>query len=174
MLKICIVIMRKFVNLSNYGNIGCEPIRNLLSNTIRRNKMKMSNIITIAIITISVSLLTGCEDGLKKDLTDCQLTNTSLQGEIEGQKEVIAKTAVTVQNSVSMISEIVLENEKLRREVLKLRKALEQKPKPQSKKTALTPEQLEKRKQDGLKRIFELQRQSAERMKKAAAEKNKK
>jgi hypothetical protein len=139
--------------------------------------MKMSNIITIAIITISATLLNGCEDGLQKELTDCQLTNTKLQSDIEAQQMAIAKRDTTVQNSVNMISDIMIENEKLRREVLKLRKSIEAKPKPQSKKSTLTPEQKEKNKQDGLRKLFELRRKSAEKMKneaEAKAEANKK
>jgi formylmethanofuran dehydrogenase subunit E len=131
--------------------------------------MKMSNIVTIAIITISATLLTGCEDGLQKELTDCQLTNTKLQSDMETQQMAIAKRDTSMMNSVKMISEIMIENEKLRHEILKLRKSVEAKPK--RKKSTLT----EKEKQDGLRELFELQRISAEKMKKEAeAEANKK
>jgi hypothetical protein len=131
--------------------------------------MKMSNIVTIAIITISATLLTGCEDGLQKELTDCQLTNTKLQSDIETQKMAIAKRDTSMMNSVKMISEIMMENEKLRREIIGLRKSVEAKPKRQRKKSTLT----EKEKQDGLRELFELQRISAAKMKKEAEEKAK-
>jgi hypothetical protein len=129
--------------------------------------MNLTKIATIAIITISATLLTGCEDGLQKELTDCQLTNTKLQSDIEAKQMVIAKRDTSVKKSVDMISEIVMENEKLKREITALKKTLMSMstpmPKTQTKKPKQTPEE-RARIQKGLQELFKLQKESAEKM----------
>lgn len=118
----------------------------------------------MAIIAISAILLTGCQD---EQLSQCRLENEELQKTIEAQKLELRKTGGAVMNSSQMVSFFVAENEKLMNEIKALKAAQQATPKPQTQKPAQTPEQKEKIRK-GLEQLFELQRESAEKMKKEA------
>ncbi len=126
--------------------------------------MKLTKIMAMTIIAITAILLTGCQE---KQLKQCQLENTELQAKVETYKQALDKKEAAVQKSVKIITEILMENGELRRDIAALRKAQETQPKPKSqiKKPAQTPEQKAEL-QKGLQRLFQLQRESVEKMKK--------
>lgn len=130
--------------------------------------MILSRIAAITIITITATLLTGCQDAQitseqDAQLAQCQQENVDLTQKIEQQKQALSKSEMMILNSVKMTSEILIENEELRKQNIELTKAL----KNLKKAKAQTPEEKAKI-QKGLQQLFELQRKSAEKMKKDA------
>jgi len=126
--------------------------------------MKLTKITSAAIIVITAMLLTGCQN---EQLANCQQENTELQAQVEVQKETITKKEAIEKNSLTMITLILNENTKLRSQIVELRKALQSKPGPKTptKKPELTPEQKAEM-QKALQKLFKLQQESAEKMKK--------
>ncbi|MBW8015531.1 MAG: hypothetical protein FVQ82_05030 [Planctomycetes bacterium] len=128
--------------------------------------MKLTKITSAAIIVIMAMLLTGCQD---EQLANCQQKNTELQAQVEAQKETITKKETIEKNSLTMITLILNENVKLRSQIAELKKA--QQPKPDPKKPAKKPEMTPEKKAEmkkALQKLFDLQKKSAEKMKKEA------
>lgn len=119
--------------------------------------MKLKNITSIVIIAITATLLTGCQDQLKKDLTDCRQENTKLQSTLNTQQEEIAKYKKIEEAYGFTLMKAMMENEKLKAEIAKLKAA-----KPAQKKE-MTPEQRE-RMRKGIEELRKLQKESAEKM----------
>ena len=130
--------------------------------------MKLRRIATIAIIAATAILLTGCQDELKQQLTDCQDSNAELKTQLESQQQALIKKEGAVENSVNLITQTLIENQKLRNEIKALKKAHQSQPKPipqtQTPKPSHTPEEKARIKREGLQKLFEMQRKSAEKM----------
>ncbi len=117
--------------------------------------MNLSQIATFAIVAVSATFLGGCQDA---ELSECQEENLRLQSQVQGLTEQVAAGDKAQIGSLRIISDLNAENLKLTKQVGSLKKALSQ-----------TPEQ-RARLQKGLRELREMQRKSAERMKKEALE----
>lgn len=132
--------------------------------------MKAAKITLIAIIVITALLLTGCQE---EQLAQCQLENEELQKTVKELQLKLSKIGDAMMNSSQMVSVFAIENEKLMNEIKALKKAAEEAAEEkQTQKNApeKTPEQTENIRK-GLEQLRKLQQESAERMRKEAAEK---
>ncbi|MCF7956733.1 MAG: hypothetical protein K9M75_13100 [Phycisphaerae bacterium] len=129
--------------------------------------MKLRKIATAAIITVTAIMLTGCQDELKQQLTDCQDNNTRLESSLKTQQEEVEKLkkmdetfGFTLIQAIQKNEALQKENEQLKKDItnLKAKMVIEEKTKD------LTPAEKERIKKEGLQRLFELQRKSAEKM----------
>ncbi|MCF7954953.1 MAG: hypothetical protein K9M75_04035 [Phycisphaerae bacterium] len=122
--------------------------------------MKLRKIATIAIMALTAILLTGCQD---EQLTKCQQENTELRAKVESIEKILEENTNTLQGTMAMAPLILGENERLKRENDFLHKQLQAALESQTKKPEQTPEQKAKIKK-GLQELFELQKESAEKM----------
>ena len=122
--------------------------------------MKLKKIAAIAIITILTITLTGCQDELKQQLTDCRQQNSELLAQLETQKQDVATKDEAIQNSVQLMAHTLIENDKLKAEIKKLEAQLA---KQNASKKPQTPEQ-KTIIQKGLQELFKMQKESAEKM----------
>lgn len=129
--------------------------------------MKLRKIATIAIITVTAILLTGCQDELKQQLTDCQGNNAKLesslktrQDEIDKLKKIEETFSFTLVQAKVKNEALQKENDQLKRDITKLKA----KNASLDKTKDMTPEEKARIKREGLQKLFELQRKSAEKM----------
>ena len=129
--------------------------------------MKLRKIATITIIAATTILLTGCQDELKQQLTDCQGNNTKLQTTLDTQQQEIARYKKVEEGYGFTLMQAMIKTEALQKENGQLKKdiaKLKAKNASLDKTKDMTPEEKARIKKEGLQKLFEMQRKSAEKM----------
>ena len=125
--------------------------------------MKLRRIATIAIIAATAILLTGCQDELKQQLTDCQDSNTKLESSLKTRQDENDKLKKIEETFSFTLIQAMVKNEALQKENDQLTKDIA-KNATQDKTKDMTPEEKARIKREGLQKLFEMQRKSAEKM----------
>jgi outer membrane murein-binding lipoprotein Lpp len=127
----------------------------------------MKKTLILTIIVVSATLLCGCQE--QQQLADCQEQTAKLEQTIEQQKADIAKAEKAVDNSVSMVTELLFEDAYDKKDLNDAQKEIEALKKENARLKAelsRTPEERANIRK-GVEELMQLQKESAEKLIKA-------
>lgn len=131
--------------------------------------MTISRIFVVLTVSITLIALAGCQEqqtdnnSQLQELAECRQENAELKARIEKMQLEYEKFAETKESAIQLSTELLIENENLRRENAELKETAKIKKKAENQ----TPEEKAKIKK-GLQELFELRKRSAEKMKQDA------